>query len=330
MNKKDEILERWDKEKAMYQAWESYLSTCIKNKISSKIEPEELSCFLKLPVVPRLKDDRKLVEKAFYRRKNYSDPYSDITDKVGIRFVVLLDSQISIISNIVEQMTEWECSKDRDYEKEQERDPLSFDYAAVHFVIRPKEEIDCGKEHGFVKVGTPCEVQIKSLSQHIFSEVAHDTIYKPTVEVTAEMRRNAAKAMALLEATNDYFEKVNDQVQAPISSLKNITQQLSAVYKDAIQDEPAPSVLEGLFLEAYKDFTHDDYVTKVRDLLKKKPFIGKSIKKWFQKRNPIFSQPSILLIYFAVDNNARKAKRKWPLTMVEMEPILADLGESST
>ena len=82
---------------------------------------------MKTPVIPRLKDDYKLIEKAFYRNKTYTDPYTDITDKVGTRFVVLLGRDINLVSRSVMEITDWSWTKDRDFEEEQSGNPVVFD-----------------------------------------------------------------------------------------------------------------------------------------------------------------------------------------------------------
>ena len=43
------------------------------------------------------------------------------------------------------------------------------------------------------------------------------------VDATPEMKRAAAKSMALLEATNDYFESVFDQVEAATAPERHAT-----------------------------------------------------------------------------------------------------------
>ncbi|MCV5435110.1 (p)ppGpp synthetase, partial [Escherichia coli] len=75
---------------------------------------------LKIEPSYRLKDISSLIEKAFYRSKNYQNPYKEITDKVGVRFVVLLTDDIPIIKEIIENFNLWEYSEDRDFIKEKE------------------------------------------------------------------------------------------------------------------------------------------------------------------------------------------------------------------
>lgn len=324
MTREQAFLARWDAEEALYRSWGEYVSHTITAALEPLIAPVTVDYFLKTAVQPRTKDGQKLVEKAFYRGKAYEDPYEEITDKVGTRFVVLLGRDIRKVQEALESIGGWTSSKDRDYEEEQSGNPIAFDYAAVHYVIRPNSEVEI--DGTTIPAGTPCEVQIKTLLQHAYSELTHDTIYKPQIEATVSMRRNAAKAMALLEATNDYFEKVQDEVNSALASVRTMTADLSALYRSIIGIEPKPSALEGMLLRAYEEGA-GDFETEVKHLLGRKPFIIEAIKRRVSERNPIFAQPSVLLAYLEIDRAPRRAKQLWPLTPKEHRLLLTDLGE---
>ena len=143
------------------------------------------------------------------------------------------------------------------------------------------------------------------------------------------MKRDAAKAMALLEATNDYFEKVNVQVNDALSAVREITANLGRVYQVAMGIEARPTQIEGLLLEAYESGLPEDYENRVHEMLRQKAFLIDRIKDRAARRNPIFTQPSVLLAYLDIADRGRRALNKWPLTPSEMEPLLNDFGESA-
>lgn len=326
MSKESDLLGAWHQVKEAHFAWGQYIRDQVKIGLDVEIAPVSTGYFLKMPVEPRIKDDAKLIEKAFYRGKPYTDPINDITDKVGIRFVVLLGSDIARVVSVIEKNSDWTWTKDRDYEEEQKKNPVEFGYAAVHFVVRPRLHIDVGGIS--IPTGTSCEVQVKTLLQHAYSELTHDTIYKPQIDATPIMQRNAAKAMALLEATNDYFESVSADVTQALTAVREITNRLSTTYRQATGLEPKPGLLEGLLLEAYEPNGQSDFVHSINEMLLEKPFLVERIKERVASKNPIFTQPSVLLAYLFAMQSPNKAKRLWPLTAQEIEPILNDLGES--
>ena len=63
-----------------------------------------VSKFLQIPPKPRVKETDSFLEKALVRKRK-TDPLSEITDQVGIRFVVRLLEDIDRIGKIVESRT---------------------------------------------------------------------------------------------------------------------------------------------------------------------------------------------------------------------------------
>lgn len=320
-----EFLERWSKERPMYEAWGHIVVERIMDAVEQQVTPLSADIFVRIPPKPRLKANSSILEKAFYRNKNYQDPYDDITDKVGVRFVVLITRQIEIVEKAILDCPDWEASKDRDYEQEQAENPIQFDYAAVHYVVRSRLD----NIYGGIKVlaGTACEVQVKTILQHAYGELTHDTIYKPTVNATHQMRRAAAKSMALIEATNDYFSQVVSEVESVVSPNKSVTDQLSLIYIDKIQIVPEPTKAEGLILEAYQDQISVDCFPAIKKLFEDKPFLVDRVKEQSIAKL-LFRQPVILLVYYFVDVTPHKMKLNWPLTPEELRPIFVDLGKA--
>jgi putative GTP pyrophosphokinase len=184
-----------------------------------------------------------------------------------------------------------------------------------------------GQDVGGVTVaaGTSCEIQVRTLLQHAHSELTHDTIYKPSVIQTPDMHRAAAKAMALIESTNDYFEELMELIETSVEPNKELSRQMAALYRDLVGGDPDPTKAEGLLNDAYSSFAGDKPVDAVREFIAQKPFVIERLKE----RAPgklLFRQPSILLAYFAVAKRSGDAREAWPLTPSEMKPIFTDLG----
>ena len=130
-----EILARWEADKPLYRAWAKLIGQEIEGRLVPVVAPTPWDYFLKVPMVPRLKGDTSLIDKALYRSKPYKNPYEDITDKVGMRYVVLLTTHINTFCSIIESPeceAFWSWSKDKDYEEERLAKPLEFSYQSVH------------------------------------------------------------------------------------------------------------------------------------------------------------------------------------------------------
>lgn len=319
-----EFLEKWALDRPMYEAWGEHVVANVTERLNVAINPLSADIFLRIPPSSRLKGDASFLEKAFYR-KSYADPYNDITDKVGVRFVVLLGNHIKLIEDAITSCQDWNASKDRDYEQEQNENPIQFDYAAVHYVVRCRANTEVGDLT--IREGTPCEIQVKTILQHAYSELTHDTIYKPKVDATPRMLRTAAKSMALIEATNDYFEQVVEQVSEVVGPSKGLTDELLGVFRKHLGVEPELARTEGLIVEAYESEAQQDVTERIESFLARKPFITQQIAERARQKL-LFRQPSILLVYMLVDEQPSATREKWPLTPKELRPIFVDLGKA--
>jgi putative GTP pyrophosphokinase len=318
----EEFLERWYQQRPLVEAWGKFVSKTLMDQLGPLVSPVKAELFIRIPVLPRLKQDGSLITKAFYRDKDYADPLNDITDKVGVRFVVLLAKEIPIVCKAIEECTEWEWSKDKDYESEIENAPYEFKYQSVHYIVRSRGKTIDGVN---VAAGISCEVQVRTLLQHAHSELTHDTIYKPSVVQTPDMHRAAAKAMALIESTNDYFEELMELIEESVQPNKQLSKEMTVLYRELVGSDPDATRAEGLLNDAYASFAGDSAVDAVRDFIGQKPFIVDRIKE----RAPtklLYRQPSIFLAYLAVFKRSGDAKAAWPLTPAEVKPIFTDLG----
>ena len=286
------LLTRWHAEQNDYLRWGEFVVDHIHTLIRAEVEPRMASHFVRVPANPRLKDDESLIQKAFYRGKNYEAPYDDIEDKVGVRFVVLLEADVRLLGQAIEAETDvWAAVKARDHEAEIANNPYEFNYQSLHFIVRSTSSPACAESS--IPEGLPCEIQVRTLLQHAYSEVTHDTLYKPSIQATPHMKRAAAKSMALLEATGDYFDRLDGLIKDQVKPLRNLAETLTQEYAKLVEGvEPSSgSALDDLVLDRYG---HDVDVPTLLDWLHSRAFIGKRIMERFEARAS-FKVPSILL-----------------------------------
>ena len=197
----EDFLQRYVDERPMYEAWGDLVMQTIDSTLRNRLGADaDYYSVVKIPPTVRTKEPDSLLNKAFYRGKQYEDPYNDITDKVGLRFVVLLTDQINPLRDIVAESTIWTNSEDRNFEDERKQNPSTFAYESVHFVVK-----SIGVQHHNgqeIPEGTPCEIQIRTLLQHAYSEVTHDTVYKSKITAEPEIHRTIARSMALIDTTD--------------------------------------------------------------------------------------------------------------------------------
>jgi putative GTP pyrophosphokinase len=322
----EEFLERWDRERPMYEAWGQFVASRIADAIRPLVAPISTDIFIRIPPKPRVKSDGSFLTKAFYRKgKNYTEPFDQITDKVGVRFVVLLPTDMQIVCAAIEQCADWEWSKDRDYEEERDKAPYEFRYQSDHYIVRNGQERTVSDQS--VVLRAPCEVQVRTLLQHAHSELTHDTIYKPSVVQTPAMIRAAAKSMALIEATSDYFQELTKIIRDAVDPNRKLSEELFKLYVEIVGTNPDPTAAEGILNDAYKPLAGDDPIGSLKTFLADKRFVAEQIKERARGKL-LFRQPSILLVYMSVSAKPIEAAATWPLTPNELKPVYTDLGQA--
>lgn len=312
-----EFTEQFESEKLIYHAWGEYIKDTIISELTKEVE--EVAVFLKITPLPRVKELNSIIQKAFYRGKEYLDPFNDITDKVGIRFVVLLLDDIIILSSIIERQ-EWEFSKDRDFEKERLDNPTIFDYQSVHYIVRSKKVISFNGID--IPINTSCEIQIRTLLQHAYSELTHDTIYKPKTRTIPLMHRLIAQSMALIETTDKIFGEVNYMLKS--DSIEHLLPELTTIYS-SFKDPEFEKGLNVFILDAFKELIATVQIQEINEYFRENPYVFELIKNNFD-RNLLYRQPIVLVLYYLIAKKRSQVKQHWPLTPALLQPLFVDLG----
>ena len=322
-DREGDLLERWRRERPTYNAWGDFVAEALTAAVAREIQPAAVETFFRIPAKSRTKEEASLLAKAFHRGKTYEDPYGDIEDKVGVRFVVLFSEEIRIVERALLACTAWTAAKARDFEEERAARPFVFDYQSVHYIVRSKAPVT----HDGVKIDahTPCEVQIRTILQHAYSELTHDTIYKPTVQAEPDVKRAVAKSMALIEATDDYFAEVRRKLDLAQAPGRAVAAEVARLYREFTGLEPSPSPLNDLLVDHFKAWAKDGFKEELAAFLKEKAFLAAAIKERASSEL-LYRQPAILLAYWVIRQAPRTASQESPLTQDELNPIYSDLG----
>jgi len=321
----EELLARWNAEKQSYAAWGSFVVSQVLDGLRMLDASIDTAVFIKIPPAPRLKRDDSLVGKAFHRNKGYADPYGEIEDKIGVRFVVLLTSDVLKLQHVIESSTVWSWSLDKDYEADRERRPLEFAYQSKHYVLKAREKLNV--DGVSVEEGTPCEVQLRTLLQHAHSELTHDNIYKAQTgtTVSSSVYRTVAKSMALIEAVDDFFERALQQLGEATAQERAALSSLVHLYDKHIKLTPGSDLSNAMVIHAFRDSLNEDMHAAIEEMLREKPFIVEQIQSKYGA-NHGFRQPWILLAYLEVSRRPNQAEALWPLTPMELNPVFRGLG----
>ena len=322
-----EFSNKWQLERPMYDAWGDFVVSTICQEIQNK--GKQLGTFLKQPAKHRVKDEQSLIDKAFFRvEKDYKDPYTEIEDKVGCRFVVLLVDHIDVISDIIKNEQRWVATECRHFHNERNAAPLLFTYQSVHYVVRAKETI----EHNTVQIneGIPCEIQVRTLLQHAYAELTHDAIYKSKTRVEPSVHRTVARSMALIETTDDIFSSVNESLFCGVSEKYNIQEKLDQFYFDLTKLKSIQAQKSSLtILDTYQELIDDNLFETISSFyaLPKFHYLSELIVT-LRESNPLYTQSIVLFIIWMMIRKRRLLINEWPLDRKIIEVVATDLGIS--
>ncbi|AZD27577.1 GTP pyrophosphokinase [Pseudomonas chlororaphis] len=319
----EEFKARWHDDRPVYQAWGHYVVTKISNELSSL--GKDVDTFLKVPAKSRLKDDSSLIDKAFYRKKSYKDPYNDIEDKVGARFVVLLLDDVDLICSVVQSLGDWAFDACKHFKEDMRNNPLLFTYKSVHYILRPKQDFeynDC-----VIRTDVACELQIRTLLQHAHSELTHDSIYKSEREVRPEVHRTVAKSMALIETTDEFFSHATKLINYGPFQEFGIGERLDSVYKNLVGLVAHSQKSSFVVWSEYESFISGGLVEDISKLLERRPDLVDRVSEKYSIN--VFCQQSVVLfLYWMLLKRKQRLIKDWPLDESILNMLANDAGVS--
>ena len=141
----------------------------------------------------RVKGYDSLAGKLELKGHKYSS-LADLTDILGLRVITFYIDDVDKVASAVERLfdIDWENSVDK--RKIHEID--SFGYLSLHYICKVPDF-----PYRF-------EIQMRTLLQHAWANMDHDTGYKSGVEIPRRYMRNMSRLAGMLELVDDEFSKI--------------------------------------------------------------------------------------------------------------------------
>lgn len=183
------------------------------NKLEKEIPSRIKACFEEGGIIVaalehRIKEEGSLAGKLELKGGKYKDIF-DITDILGLRVITFYKDDVDKVASIMERLFEidWENSVDK--RKLHEID--SFGYQSLHYICRLREtDYDYKECPELAKLRF--EVQMRTILQHAWANMNHDTGYKSGVEVPKVYIRNLSRLAGMLELVDDEFSRIRTEI----------------------------------------------------------------------------------------------------------------------
>lgn len=169
-----------------------------------------------LSITGRTKSRAGVVEKV--KRKSYRDPQKELTDLSGIRVITFFEAQVNQFADLVEST--FSIDEENSLNKS---DLLGIDrlgYRSIHFVC------DLGKSRTKLSEYAPYkglrfEIQIRTVLQHAWAELAHDRNYKFSGVLPSEIQRELNLYAGMIEIADRGFDELSTKIDNYILELKD-------------------------------------------------------------------------------------------------------------
>ena len=145
----------------------------------------------------RVKTEHSLAGKLELKGSKYGS-LADITDIIGLRVITFYIDDVDKVASAVERLfqVDWENSVD----KRKLHDIDSFGYLSLHYICKTD---DCPYRF---------EIQMRTVPQHAWANMNHDTGYKSGVEIPTRYRRDMSRIAGMLELIDDEFSRIRTEI----------------------------------------------------------------------------------------------------------------------
>lgn len=164
-------------------------------------------------------------------KKSYEDPFRQITDFVGLRAIVYLESDVDRAAKALSET--FSIDKENSVDKRIPDSPNIMGYRSLHLICHLGKSREVHKEyHGICDL--PFEVQIRTALTHTWAEIEHKQNYKSSQALPKRLQRRLNLIAATLESVDLQLDNLNKDSQNYINDLAN--EEDTEINKDELSD----------------------------------------------------------------------------------------------
>jgi len=186
-------------------------------------------------ITTRAKTLKSFLEKIL--RKEYKDPFKEITDFAGVRLVFLYNSDFDKIEKIISSNFKVIEKVDKLNDKGVDK----FGYGAIHYIVQLSKK-HSGARYDNLK-SLNCEIQVRTVLQDAWSIIDHHLVYKNESAVPKKLRRKLNSLAGLFETADDQFNQLRIERESYIEMVADA------------QSKPQQFLNEELNIDSFRQYT---------------------------------------------------------------------------
>jgi putative GTP pyrophosphokinase len=271
-NTKEKVLQDFKEARPIYEAFTHKVELLIQELINSNsIQVNSITS--------RTKDMESFSDK-FSKIEGKYNKLEDITDLSGVRIICWFLDQIPNVEQIIRD--NFKINNELSIDKREIMDPDRFGYVSIHYIVSfssARENLEEFKKYS----GLYCEIQIRTILQHVWAEIEHDLGYKSKIEIPKKIKRRFYRLEGLIELADDEFQNLREDTE---SYTNIVTEKIKRAEQDIFIDK--------ISLESYID--NSKIIEKIDNTIAS--YFGSQIKSESQPHS--FETDLKILTYFNI------------------------------
>lgn len=305
--------QKWTTERPAYEAFGQLLA----NRLRDSLKPMGIWFHIEA----RAKSVDSLVKKLLTKKHHTFD---SLPDKVGIRIVIRYRTDVDKVIERVRALLDTNDPEDKEK-------LLGFDrvgYLSVHL-----DSVRLRHNESEATLYPPdrfwVELQVRTLAQHLWSEMSHDTVYKNEDminQLDPDVKRRVSLMAGQIEVADREFERLNMELtaRATVHLLRVLEQHYYTVASQRPNLELSVEVLDAMMPLVPQDiaaFAHglDEFLLSKHGVIEKVYEKAREVGVEDEETPAFLFQPEVLLIYKLLDSARDKTRKVWNQNYPERE-----------
>lgn len=275
----------------------------------------------------RVKNVDSYCEKVLIRKpKKY--PLLETTDKVGTRVVLLDTTDVNKVCDFIEKCDKWQVKEHaKDIDNIILEHPEEFTYQSDHYIVKPKESYKTNCDRNLLT----CEIQVRTILQHAYAEISHDTMYKKDVTLSNQYKRMLASSMAFLEAADEKFVQIYNGLKEYNDDRTTFQKHLIQAYKTVIVDYDEENYNVEITLPLMRLFEENiltEFMDELASFMEKQSELVHSAITTYKEVDILFRHPIILMALYMIINNQSRLIDNWPYNYESLVHVVKGMNLS--